>query len=105
LSRDSNQIISAVAFAIALYSATVLDRATVACFHALQDIRLEPKKMAKPPVDRLSSILPAQSASENALTRNEFLFGIVRPRSTVNLTYLSILFTETQCILVGAWRN
>jgi hypothetical protein len=35
-------ITSAVAFAIALYSASVLDLETVACFLALQDIKLEP---------------------------------------------------------------
>jgi hypothetical protein len=59
-------------------------------------MRLKPKKMAKPPVDSLSSTLPAHSASENTLTRNEFLFRIVKPRSVVNLTYLRILLTETQ---------
>jgi hypothetical protein len=47
----------------ALYSALVLDRDTVACFLALQDTRFGPTKMAKPPVDRLSSRQPAQSTS------------------------------------------
>jgi hypothetical protein len=45
----------AVALATDLYSASVLDLQTVACFLALQEIRFGPKKTAKPPVDRLSS--------------------------------------------------
>jgi hypothetical protein len=65
-------IISTVALANALYSASVLDRETVACFLAIQEIRLLPRKTAKPPVDRRSSTHPAQSASENALTSVEF---------------------------------
>jgi hypothetical protein len=64
-------IISAVASAIALYSASVLDLDTVLYFLALQEIKFEPKNTAKPPVDLLSSMLPAQSASENVLTRVE----------------------------------
>jgi Na+/H+-dicarboxylate symporter len=64
-------IISAVALAIALYFAYVLDLDTVLCFLALQEIKFEQKNTAKSPVDLLSSILPAQSVSENALTRVE----------------------------------
>jgi len=52
-------MISAVAFAIALYSASVLDRETVTCFLALHDTRFDPKKIAKPPVEHLSSTSPA----------------------------------------------
>jgi len=48
-----------VAFAKALYSASVLDLETVACFLALHEIRLDPKNTAKPPVDLLSSGHPA----------------------------------------------
>lgn len=73
-SKDSNHIISAVALAMDLYSALVLDLETVACFLALHDARLESKNIANPSVDLLSSILPAQSASEKPLTRldNDF---------------------------------
>jgi hypothetical protein len=59
-------MISAVAFASALYSDSVLERETVACFLALQEMRLPPKNIAYPPVDQWSSTLPAQSASEKA---------------------------------------
>jgi hypothetical protein len=52
---DCIHIISAVAFATALYSAFVLDLETVACFFAHHEIRFGPKKTAKPPVDLLSS--------------------------------------------------
>ena len=69
--RDSTQIILAVAFARDLYSATVLDLETVAYFVALQEIRLGPKKIAKPHVEHRSSKSPAQSTSEKALSNVE----------------------------------
>jgi hypothetical protein len=54
--------------AIALYSVSILDLETVACFLALHEIKLDPKNTAEPGVDLLSFGDPAQSASENALT-------------------------------------
>jgi hypothetical protein len=59
---DCIHINSAVASAMALYFASVLDRDTVFCFFAHQDIKLGPKKTTKPPVDFLSSEQSAQSA-------------------------------------------
>jgi hypothetical protein len=58
-----------VAFANALYSVSVLERDTVACFLALQETRLGPIKIANPLVERLPSGHPAQSASEKTLSK------------------------------------
>jgi hypothetical protein len=55
---------SAVVEAKARYSASAVDRDTVACFLVPQDIKLLPKKIANPVVERLSSLQPAQSASQ-----------------------------------------
>jgi hypothetical protein len=67
----STHISSAVALAKSLYLASLLDLETIAFLRALQDIRFGPKNIANPLVDLLSSSHPAQSASENALSRLE----------------------------------
>jgi hypothetical protein len=67
----STHINSVVAFAKALYSASVLDLETVACFLALHETKFRPRNIANHPVDILSSKQPTQSASENALSKLE----------------------------------
>jgi hypothetical protein len=94
-----------VASAKALYSASVLDLDTVCCFFALHEIKFGPKKIAKPPVDFLSSGQPAQSASEKALSNCEDELLNVRPTCSVPFVYLSMRFTTDQWVVVGACRN
>jgi hypothetical protein len=48
-----------VAFANALYIDSILDLETVVCFLALHETKLDPKYIAYPPVDLLSSKQPA----------------------------------------------
>ena len=105
LSKVSVHSTSAVAFARDLYSASVLDWDTVACFFAFKDMRFEPRKIAKPPVDLLSSGHPAQSASEKALTAVEEDLHNLSPVSTLPWRYLKILFKVVQCTVLGACRN
>jgi len=62
-SKNSTHVISEVATASALYSASVLDRDTAFCFRDDHDIKWLPKYIAKPVVDFLSSTSPPQSES------------------------------------------
>lgn len=90
-------MISAVALANALYSASVLDLDTIACFFlAFHDTRLGPKNTTKPHMDLLSSGDPAQYTSEKPLTSKEDALLNLRPILTVYLTYLNILLTTAQ---------
>jgi hypothetical protein len=91
-------------FAIDLYSASVLDLDTVGCFLALHETTLDPRKTTKPPVDLLSSLDPAQSASEKPLTINGDFFRISNHVLSVNFRYLMILLTAVQWTVVGACK-
>jgi hypothetical protein len=51
LRSECTHISSTIAFAIDLYSSSVLNHETVSCFLALQDMRLESKNTVNPPVD------------------------------------------------------
>jgi hypothetical protein len=88
-------ITSAIALARALYSASVLDLESVACFLALQDIRFDPKNTAKPPIDLRSFGQPAQSTAAKVLTMVDPDLIIWRPRFKVPFIYWSILFTAS----------
>ena len=57
---------SAVVEAMARYSASALDRATVGCFLALQEIHVLPRNVHKPIVERRVEGHPTQSESEKA---------------------------------------
>jgi hypothetical protein len=91
-----------VALARALYSASVLDLDTVACFLALHETKFDPTNIANPPVERLSSRQPAQSASEKALRKVEEDCVKVIPSFRVSLTYQRIRFAAVQCPVIGA---
>lgn len=87
---------------MALYLTSVLDRETVAYLRALHEIRLGPIKMAKPPIDPLSSTHSGQSASENALTRVDGDLTNLSTNFMVCLRYCSIRLTAVLSALVGA---
>jgi hypothetical protein len=60
-------MISAVASAMVLYSASVLDRDTAFYFLEHHEIKFGPRNTTNPPEDFLRSPHPAQSASKKAL--------------------------------------
>jgi hypothetical protein len=98
-------MISAVALARDLYSTLILDLDTVACFFAVHDMRLLPKKIVNPTVDLLSSKHPTQSTSEYPLTSVDDDLQILRPMLVQDLIYCSILLAVIQCTIVGAYKN
>ena len=75
-----SQASTAVVDAIARYSASALDQATMGCFLALHEMQLEPKKVQYPVVERLVVVHPAQSASEKAKRSIVLLLSILMPR-------------------------
>ncbi len=65
-----NQTTSHAAIVAPLYSASVLDNATIGCFLLLQLTTSFPKENMKPLVDLLSETLPAQSTFVYPCTYN-----------------------------------
>src|SRR5208337_1144349 len=95
------QIASFVACVRAMYSASVLESATVCCFLLLQVT--EPPEIVKvyPAVERLSSRFPPQLASlypSNCMS--ELLY--LKEKFIVPLRYLKILLTAIQCAFPGS---
>ena len=80
---EHNHLTLAAALACALCSASVLDQAIMAFFLQPQEIRLAPKKMQKPPIERWSSWHPAQSASKKAWREWVQEWYIWRPKQKV----------------------
>ena len=100
LSRNNIYDSSAAECANDLYSDSVLDLATVCCFLALHEMRSFPRKTHSPDVDRWSSGLPAQLASEKQVRVSVDDFVNMIPWLMVPLTYRSILFTAVQWSVV-----
>jgi hypothetical protein len=96
---------SAIAFARALYSTSVLDIAVIVCLLALQETSLVPKNTTNPPLDLRSFGHPAQSASANMLIVVELDLTKRKPSFNVPLTYRRILLTAPQCTEVGECKN
>ena len=67
LSRANSQVISQVALAIALYSASAEERETIGCFLDFHEIKESPRKMQKPVTDLRESGHRAQSESAKAV--------------------------------------
>jgi hypothetical protein len=89
-------MISVVASTIALYSTSMLDLDTIFCFLAHHDIKFGPKNIANPPVDFRSSMHPAQSASEKALTIIDGERRIIKAEFMVYFRNQRIRFTAVQ---------
>jgi hypothetical protein len=94
----------AVASVMTLYFVSVLDWETVFCFLAHHEIKLGPRKIAKLPVDFLSSVHPAQSVSGKALTIVEDERRMTNANEMVCLRKWRIRLTAVQWTDVGAWR-
>jgi hypothetical protein len=78
---------------------------TVACFLAFHETRFDLTYTTNPPIDLLSSVHPAQSALENALTIVEEDLLNHSPRDIVPHKYLNMRLIGVQCTVVGACRN
>lgn len=98
-------VISVVVEDIALYSASVLDFEILVCFLALQETRLDPRKMQYPDVDRRVFRYPAQSVSLYAFRSSDEDADIRSPWSNVAFKYLRICFATDIWYSIGECMN
>lgn len=87
--RECSQRRSVVAVATERYSDSALLRETTSCFLDCHKTKLDPKKMQCPPVERLLSEQPAQSASAYASRQLEEEEVNCKPAAEVPFRYLS----------------
>jgi len=103
-SRFFNHTISHAVWAIALYSASALERDT-SCFLLLQVTRFPPTKVKYPVIDFLSSRLLAYPESENLEMRTCPCFLYTNPFSGQLLMYARTLIAANQWVSLGWCMN
>jgi hypothetical protein len=92
--------------AVATYSASVVDWATLDCLREDQDTKEDPKNWQVLEVDFLSNWHAAKSASEKPWSAKEEDAEYQRPKSGVWCKYLKIRFTACRCEVLGdAWKR
>ena len=81
-----------------MYSTSVVERATQACFLQCQEIRLDPSMWQVPLVFFLSILQPTKSESEKPVKFKETLFGYHSPTPLVPCKYFRILLLHCSVI-------
>src|SRR3954470_14157604 len=100
--RFFNHVISQSPTAMALYSASAVDRATTSCFLLRQDTGFPPTNIQYPEVDLLSSTQLAQSASQYpSILRCPFL-PYQSPFPGLPFRYRMILIAASICWVLGS---
>lgn len=94
-------MVSQVACATALYSASVDDRATMSCFLDCHEMGLAPRKTQYAPVERRLDWSPAQSASKNVWNCVLVVEEMWKGWLLVTLRYRKILLTAYQWMFWG----
>jgi hypothetical protein len=83
----------------------MLERDTVCCFFAHQEMMFLPIKTQYPMVERLVVRHPTQLAFEKAKRSSEVLAEKCRPMLSVPFTYRRIRLTIFRCVIAGACMN
>jgi hypothetical protein len=92
--------------AVATYSASVVDWATLDCMWEDQDTKEDPKNWHVPEVDFLSNRHPVKSASEKPWSAKEEDAEYHRPKSGVWRKYLKMRLTACRCeVLRDTWKQ